>query len=427
MSTGSGTAYTRADAGTAGPGLTFLELVIEVSRYLGTLGDGDYPNAREFLRAVDIVESGYRQFLFPPVLQGDKTVHQWSFLSPETTLAITTDDYDYDLPADFNGLVGRFAYDSGVRSLQIRPCSEGEIRELRGATAASGDPYLSAIRPKAFVRETGQLFEVIFYPTPATDRTLRYRYRVAPLKLGTPRTTGESGSIRSAKQTGTTATCSISDTTVTDSAAHFIRFGVDVGDTLTVSAGGATAADYEVDTITSETALELTVAPVADGTATYTLGDESYTVFTKTGADFDGEGVLAGDRVLLHDVSGPTDGLYVVRANGVADTTLTFKGSADATGTADYKVFAENAYGLGGVPHSETLLASCLDIAELRDDDTLGTHSAKFIQRLAASVAQDRANGPTELGYNADSSAGSEGRTGSSRIGDFYRDDVLME
>lgn len=65
-------------------------------------------------------------------------------------------------------------------------------------------------------------------------------------------------------------------------------------------------------------------------------------------------------------------------------------------------------YAYGGATHAETLLESCLAIAEERLDDTRTTHSGKFRERLAASVAMDRRSKPQNLGYNRDNSDGME-------------------
>ncbi len=59
-------------------------------------------------------------------------------------------------------------------------------------------------------------------------------------------------------------------------------------------------------------------------------------------------------------------------------------------------------YALGGMGHSETILESCLAIAEQRLDDMPGVHTGKFMERLAASVSLDRRMKPQHLGYNRD-------------------------
>lgn len=62
-------------------------------------------------------------------------------------------------------------------------------------------------------------------------------------------------------------------------------------------------------------------------------------------------------------------------------------------------------YHLGGQPHSETLLASCLASAELLNNDEQGVHKAQFMEKLAASILLDRKlSTPKSFGYNGDPS-----------------------
>lgn len=63
-------------------------------------------------------------------------------------------------------------------------------------------------------------------------------------------------------------------------------------------------------------------------------------------------------------------------------------------------------YHWGGAMHSETVLESCLAIAEQRLDDRAEVHTAKFRERLAASIQADRKLKPQVLGMNLDRSDG---------------------
>jgi hypothetical protein len=65
----------------------------------------------------------------------------------------------------------------------------------------------------------------------------------------------------------------------------------------------------------------------------------------------------------------------------------------------------ESPWAYGGEEHSETILESCLRIAEERYNDLMnGPHSQKFFECLAASVARDSQHKPHLIGYNADNS-----------------------
>lgn len=61
-------------------------------------------------------------------------------------------------------------------------------------------------------------------------------------------------------------------------------------------------------------------------------------------------------------------------------------------------------YAYGGAQHSETLLESCLAVAEKLADDRTEIHSMEFEKRLAVSMEIDRRNKPQLLGMNLDRS-----------------------
>lgn len=68
---------------------------------------------------------------------------------------------------------------------------------------------------------------------------------------------------------------------------------------------------------------------------------------------------------------------------------------------------ADNPWPLGGEAHGETILQSCLQIAEQRLENSSGVHRDKFMERLAASVWHDRLQtSPDNVGYNRDYSDG---------------------
>ena len=76
----------------------------------------------------------------------------------------------------------------------------------------------------------------------------------------------------------------------------------------------------------------------------------------------------------------------------------------------------ENPYPYGGQLHCETILESCLSIAEQRLNDEKAIHWDKFMERLTASIQIDRkTSGADFLGYNADRSDGA-GNTASDRL-----------
>ncbi len=73
----------------------------------------------------------------------------------------------------------------------------------------------------------------------------------------------------------------------------------------------------------------------------------------------------------------------------------------------------ELPYAYGGVEHAETLLESCLAIAEERNEDLprqAQVHGPKFREMLASSISRDRLKRPGSYGFMTDRSDGLERR-----------------
>lgn len=168
--------------------LSFTDFRSRTARYLGWSPDSADWSSDETSRLDEIVQSGYRQFLNPPVLP-NVPKHRWSFLRPVTTLAMSANIYAYTLPDDFGGIEGTFRFaatDNRLGPIQI--VGEGQIRALREGNTTTGAPQYAAIRPvnTTTTQTTGQRFEAIFWPTPdAAAYTLGYRYTALVNKLST--------------------------------------------------------------------------------------------------------------------------------------------------------------------------------------------------------------------------------------------------
>lgn len=63
-----------------------------------------------------------------------------------------------------------------------------------------------------------------------------------------------------------------------------------------------------------------------------------------------------------------------------------------------------NEYALGGPIHAETILQSCIAVAEHRINGTRGIEFQRYTELLAASIEADRMQQPDFLGYNGDGS-----------------------
>ncbi len=88
-------------------------------------------------------------------------------------------DGNYDLPADFGGLVGRLTFDATTGFPPIQATSTARIREWRQDSRRTQTlrPAYAAVRPRTEGTDaTGQRFELMLWPKPDSDYTLHYSY-----------------------------------------------------------------------------------------------------------------------------------------------------------------------------------------------------------------------------------------------------------
>lgn len=174
------------------------DLMNGVGHYLGynveadPLGTLVFWDADQLADVTRIVNSGYRQFLYPPPVDEEKKPYEWSFLTPSAVLVFAAGIQKMDLPSDFGGvLFGATAQGlSQAEALQhqkLEVISEERFLALTGnqdITSGSTIKYLSVLRS---VQQGGveQVYQLAAYPTPSNGRTIRYRYMREPLMLGT--------------------------------------------------------------------------------------------------------------------------------------------------------------------------------------------------------------------------------------------------
>lgn len=154
----------------------YTHLKQEVGQFLGWKRDPAGWSAEQATAIDLIVQAGYRRFLFPPLLPGQKEMHVWSFLSPLSTFDTAPTDQDYDAPDDFAGLIGRptiLTVGNQYPPLDVR--GEGQLRALYSGTVSTGHPKMIAVRPKECDGTTGQRWEFIIWPEPNAVYTIQYR------------------------------------------------------------------------------------------------------------------------------------------------------------------------------------------------------------------------------------------------------------
>jgi len=163
--------------------LGWVDLKKEVGFLLGYGSDQTAWSTAQATEIEGIVQTGYRRVLYPPAVQG-VVGYEWSFLRPTTTLAISADDGDYDLPDDYGRIVGEFHYAPDKHQAAIREVPLAILLEMRSSSDRNAYPNFFATRFKDSDGSSGQRQEVLFYPEPDATYTLYYCYDSYQGELG---------------------------------------------------------------------------------------------------------------------------------------------------------------------------------------------------------------------------------------------------
>jgi hypothetical protein len=158
--------------------LDFDDLKSEVGFFLNYTSDSTNWSTAQENEIEKIVQTGYRRVLFPPAMQGVPQAYEWSFLRPTTTLAISADDGDYDLPDDLGRVVGDFHYAADKHYAPVKRIPLSQLLDMRSTSDMNGWPNFFAVRWKDTDESSGQRQEALFYPEPDASYTLYYIYEV---------------------------------------------------------------------------------------------------------------------------------------------------------------------------------------------------------------------------------------------------------
>ena len=296
----------------------YHDLQREIGGYLG-FGrvPSDYSPA-DIELVESYIESGIRQFSFPPPV-GGAPGHQWSFLTPVTTLVTTA------------------------------PFSDSTITIAAGvATLASGSwPSWSAQGDLTF---SGNTYPVDSYNSVTNKITLE-------------------------------------DTSVAQAVAvtyELSRPTYDLPDSFGGMIGDMTYSPGVTNTKSIERIGENQMRMIRQRDSLNTGKPELVAVRPKT------KTTSASTRWVAQFYRTPDDAYTLTYQFGILPDRLT----------------VDDLYAYGGMAHAETLLESCLSVAESRSEDEAGVHHQRFLERLSASIDYDRNLSAEHLGYMGDRSDG---------------------
>lgn len=170
--------------------ITRADLLRHIGRKRGWDRDPANWDERQHLDGDDILSMGLRRFYSPPRLPGEPTSHRWSFLRPIHVMTTETAKGDYDLPDDFGGIDGKLYFGSdlvGNGSL-TRVGEQWVLAQRQGDSGITGYPkyYATAVLPGD--GDEPQRFTLMLTPTPDSEYSLRFQYRVNPYNLTATKT-----------------------------------------------------------------------------------------------------------------------------------------------------------------------------------------------------------------------------------------------
>lgn len=128
----------------------------------------------------EIVRSGLRNFLLPPIIPGERYAHRWSFLRPVLQVQLTANVDTLELPIGFSMMNGPLTYvdNTSLCRPEIEVTAESIVRKNLRSHPCTGRPEMTALRLKRDVTENA--YELVFWPTPNDDYLLDLPCKMDP-------------------------------------------------------------------------------------------------------------------------------------------------------------------------------------------------------------------------------------------------------
>lgn len=149
-------------------------------------GDPEWSTQKKF-QLKDFVDSGYRQFLTTPPIQGfHPGAYKWSFLHPMATMTLAAGASTLLLPDDFGGAEGHlFISTAGSSGFTLRFGGAGHVYAAEQAMpTTTGMPttaFIEAIKGTTILH--GQKMQLRLWPIADQEYTLQFAYYLHPNAL----------------------------------------------------------------------------------------------------------------------------------------------------------------------------------------------------------------------------------------------------
>jgi len=161
--------------------LSYSDLFTKVSNSLGMTATGTAPTGTKLTTCKDIVARAYRQFLYPIDRQTGR-LHNWSFIKQLHVMQTVVGKYKYELPIDFSDFITEPVFDDDVLYRELRRLAPEQILKARAVSTSTSYPTTYALAPFVYDASTGTMYELWLDPAPDASYSLKFFYRIDPLK-----------------------------------------------------------------------------------------------------------------------------------------------------------------------------------------------------------------------------------------------------
>lgn len=153
--------------------VSYTDLQREVAAFLGY--DQTNLNERETAEIDRYIQSGVRQFYYPPMMEGVDPDFEWSFVRQHGELEVTAGIADYTMPDGFNRIAGHLVFADRTARSTVPVIPYGTIEAMRSANMSMvGRPKYAAVMAKNAFGEHGQKHTIHLFPTPDDDYTMTF-------------------------------------------------------------------------------------------------------------------------------------------------------------------------------------------------------------------------------------------------------------
>lgn len=156
--------------------VTYTDLFRKVKRFLGYGASTDPVTEAQREEIDDAIQSGVRQFYYPPIVEGADTNYEWSFLRSAAEVTTSPGVASVMLPDGFGRLCGDLQFASGDPLPPVLSVPEGLVAGRNSAHPETGTPRVAAVRWRGSFGTHGQQSEMLFWPIPDKQYTFSFVY-----------------------------------------------------------------------------------------------------------------------------------------------------------------------------------------------------------------------------------------------------------